>query len=272
MKQYVITNLNEPHNVQKVDITDKTNKELVKKLLALNIEGISKGITPQIKLLNLLELIMNSSYSITIEESPDLLFDFSKDLQKSEREVLLSPEFQLIYDKNVENYIPNNLYWSSFVEEEFIQNAESLGYQITKFNFDISNSQGRGASFDGSLDIIKFMEIVDVYSYPELISAIKHGYVKEDVNIINNGFSNHYSHAKTRKMDNIEIISDETRQILDEERITLIEERMEIQRLELCDELFKDLEYAYEHEFSKETLLGIFLDNGYKFDMEGNKI
>ena len=271
MKQYVITDLSTGEKYR-LDTVDTNIRESLNSLKIPRIEPANedKDYWDEI-----LIDIMSKGYSITVEEKIIPMLDFSLPLNGSKKgieKLLNSDKFNIAYGKNVNDYKPYDIEWSEYVIEDFIEKLTKLGYEIEykDIQFNIDNCQGRGASFDGKLNVIKFMELNENYFYRELYNAIVSGHVNETNEITKNSFANNYSHEKTRHLDGIEFVTNEASDILEGERLVNIKKGMEAERLELCNYLMKKLEAEYERQFSKERLLEIFVDNQYKFDKEGN--
>lgn len=145
--------------------------------------------------------------------------------------------------------------WYDFIFEEFKTKLDSLGFVNSKAYFSGFHSQGDGACFDAEIDYSIVL--------PKRLQS-----VECEINIVKNSFANHYCHEKTRcissslyldweKYPNITKAFDKV--MLD----------LEAQRLELCKELYKQLEDAFDTLTSDEEVKETLLANEYEFTSDG---
>ena len=155
------------------------------------------------------------------------------------------------FQDNIEIYI-----------NELIEEGAKLGFEFDKENisYDFDYCQGRGASFDGTVNLLTFLNSEFGKNELEeniritLIQLLDQSFIENHVNISKNSFANHYQHEKTRFVDYIEVY-DESFAISSELLNTLIfnnklQEILEFKRMELCRSFIKKVD-AYLSEKQK---------------------
>ena len=159
--------------------------------------------------------------------------------------------------------------WHEDIIENFCENAEKIGFNVTIDDVQFSGfwSQGDGASFTGSIDILKYLkETRQLTVYRPLVKAINNGYVSDTVVISRDSY--HYSHENTCSADDIEVYEDISPKVEDL-RIDL-EYELEEKRKDLSIELYRDLEKTYNYLCSEEAIVETLVANEYEFDESGD--
>ena len=90
--------------------------------------------------------------------------------------------------------------WWCMSKEEISEDASTLGFIVEKDQifFDLSDSQGSGAVFDGLVDLDFFLAKKE---YALLKALVDDGDLEIEVVILSNSFANHYCHSNTRFID-----------------------------------------------------------------------
>jgi len=159
--------------------------------------------------------------------------------------------------------------WYDFTIENFCERVEKIGFDVTTEEIQFSGfySQGDGASFEGSVDILKYLKATkQLTAYRPLVKAINEGNVENIVSIARD--SCQYSHENTCSVDDIgvyEYISPKVENL----RIDL-ECKLEEKRKDLSIELYRDLEKTYNYLCSEEAIVETLVANEYEFDESGD--
>ena len=162
-----------------------------------------------------------------------------------------------------------------FVIEMWEEELAEKGFEDAKIYYSGFWSQGDGACFDADVNwkqFIKFYKLEE--KYKELMEYAKE--YEMTFSIHSTGFSNHYSHSKTRYveleniepdygMDNKETAKSKEMEILAQN----LEGEIEATRYELSEELYKELEAAYEETQTDEYVIDGIKANDYDFTEDG---
>jgi len=155
--------------------------------------------------------------------------------------------------------------------EDFCTRLEEKGFNIEKDDVRFTGfwSQGDGASFTGSINILTFLrKTKQLTKYRSVVAKINDNIISDTVSIYQ--VSYHYCHENTCSVDDIEVynedlISPKVQDLLDE-LYALLEET----RYNLCKELYSDLETDYDSLISDESIIDTITANEYNFDEEGD--
>ena len=159
--------------------------------------------------------------------------------------------------------------WYEDIIENFCENVEKIGFNVTIDDVQFSGfwSQGDGASFTGSIDILKYLkETKQLTAYRPLVKAINEGNVENIVGITRDSCL--YNHENTCSVDTIEVYGYISPKVEDL-RIDL-EYELEEKRKDLSIELYRDLEKTYNYLCSEEAIVETLVANEYEFDESGD--
>ena len=159
--------------------------------------------------------------------------------------------------------------WYEDIIENFCENVEKIGFNVTIDDVQFSGfwSQGDGASFTGSIDILKYLkETKQLTAYRPLVKAINEGNVENIVGITRGSCL--YSHENTCSVDTIEVYGYISPKVEDL-RIDL-EYELEEKRKDLSIELYRDLKKTYNYLCSEEIIVETLVANEYEFDESGD--
>lgn len=164
------------------------------------------------------------------------------------------------FERALENLRERVDFDARFVEEQFAERLErEHGFTVKDIFFDMSCSQGSGASFTGSVstesDCKKFWEAIG--TLPKGKDARIPG-----VEIKTNSLSNLYTHRNTVTAYLLEE-SDEL------ENVEELEKAAEDWKNDRCRELYRELEKEWEATYSVEALAEFAEDMGYEFTEDG---
>lgn len=158
--------------------------------------------------------------------------------------------------------------WYDFTLEDFCDKVEKIGFEVTTDEIQFSGfwSQGDGASFEGYINILKYLKATKQLTvYRPLVRAINCGYVGDGVGITRD--SHHYSHENTCSLMDIEIYEDLSARA--EELLSNLETELEEKRRELSIELYSELAKAHDYLTSEESVSETLIANEYEFDEYG---
>lgn len=238
--------------------------------IMFKIEDLNRLNIPNVKLFredatwnHVVDSINESGYTVTIgDAAEELLFDFSIKNQKPFNEILNSPEFNMVYEKNWRSYVPSNLGFLEPLIEKLIYSLTIIGYKvdIEDFNYVLEDDNTiTNCTFAGTLNISKFLNLNDHYAYTELSNAINNGFVKRHINI--NSDADNFSFV---------FIDNSSYCVLDQNRLAEIIKVIKYEYSELCKYFTEQLNAGYKLQFSKKKLLSLFMKNAYMIDKEGN--
>ena len=161
-----------------------------------------------------------------------------------------------------------------FLLDDWKERLESIGFTDAKIYFSGFSSQGDGSVFEASIDNEKLLDsLIMCNSYDTAKQAEKCMFLCAEgflnFSIQRNSFANHYSHEKTAYIQS-EIengkISDSSywNGIIDD-----ITEATEELRLDLCRQIYKELENEYDFQTSDAAIRYTFEANEYEFTIDG---
>ena len=153
--------------------------------------------------------------------------------------------------------------WYEFTLEDWTERLAELGYTDAKIQFSGFWSQGDGAGFESGYDIDKFIDknkaLVIQWLFPNISGGIED--LKNYMGIyIKHSGSYCHKHSFTLHVDiegDPEFISTEKL----EEIADSIHEIIENERLDLCDQIYKDLNEQYDYLTSDEGVKEFLISN-----------
>ena len=149
-------------------------------------------------------------------------------------------------------------------EYKFKEPIEEAGFNNPYLNWDLSCSQGSGASFDcDSIDVSKALKDWDYHHKKWVIQILEQFYT---VKVSQNSFANHYVHEKTRYVSIKGYLPDFYSRI--EDGIEVAIKYIERLRLDLCGDLYKSLQDEYDNLTSDEMVIETLEANEYLFNEE----
>lgn len=157
--------------------------------------------------------------------------------------------------------------WSEGTIEYFLGVISKNGFNIELEDFSYSGfcSQGDGASFTGSINILTYLRNnKQLTRYRTLVKYLREGYIDNNVSIERS--SSRYFHENTTYLGDVDVYIES---IKAEEQLDEVLETLEELRKEYSIELYKDLEKDYNSLTSEESISGTLEANEYKFDEEG---
>ncbi len=150
--------------------------------------------------------------------------------------------------------------WYLWLFDEYTTKLEALGFCTPSFYFSLF-SQGSGACFD--------CYYFDLQTYLKATKQkTKYRALKSydvEFSIYRNNYANHYSHEKTRYVD-LSDCSDYPYRLVETVRALMAD--VEAERIELCRQLFKELETLYEELISDRSIIDTILANDWMFNGE----
>lgn len=159
--------------------------------------------------------------------------------------------------------------WYDGTIENFCERVEKIGFDVTTDEIQFSGfySQGDGASFEGSIDILKYLKSTKQLTvYRPLVRALNCGYIEDNLIIARN--THQYSHENTCSITYIEVYEDITPRV--ESLISDLEQELEEKRKDLSIELYRDLERDNDYLCSEEAIADTLVANEYEFDESGD--
>jgi hypothetical protein len=178
---------------------------------------------------------------------------------------------QEVANKIIEKFqdINTDYDWYEFLIEHFTEKIEKLGFTVCtdEVQFSGFHSQGDGASFIGSVNILDYLKSTrQLTKYSALRRAIDNNLISEDIEIYRT--NSHYSHEKTCALDSIEYYDEVTEKV--ENQITNLEFEIEEKREELAKDLYNDLYNEYNYLISEASIIETLIANEYDFDEDGD--
>ena len=145
---------------------------------------------------------------------------------------------------------------------------EDAGFNGPELQWDLSCSQGSGASFDcDSIDVSKALKDWDYHHKEWIIKILEQFFI---VKTSRNSFATHYAHSKTRYIALMGCLPDFYPII--ENKIGAAIKYIEKFRLSLCYDLYTSLQNEYDRLTSDEAIIETFELNGYCFREETLRI
>lgn len=196
----------------------------------------------------------------------------------------LSPEAQ---EKARSNYTPE--FWDDFVIEDAKEQGKLRGFEIDKIHYSGFWSQGDGASWTGYINIKKFLEWEEqqekrLFSdYQRVLLGAGAKYIFTLVVEAKGRYSHSHTMLLSSGVNEMAIgaeLSDgpyagmrgEDYEELLNEHVDEIDEILLSAARDYADEIYKDLEAAYEYECSEENYKELAESNEWEFDEEGESV
>ena len=164
-------------------------------------------------------------------------------------------------------YLPED--WSEYTIEDAKEYAPPY-FEVNDVIFSGFASQGDGASWNGTVDFLKWCEVQGNEVCADLI---RKGYTGEGGEIALNP-GNHYMHSGGMTLDedvSSDYIYDSEEEIPGaEEAIQEMHDEVLAEAREYADKIYRDLEETYEAETSLEAFEDMAAGNDWLFDADGN--
>jgi len=157
--------------------------------------------------------------------------------------------------------------WYEPIIEGFIEDAADKGFEISTEDVQFTGfwSQGDGASFTGSINVIDFLRYHKKLSqFGALRRAIDNGYIDEIISI--DRTSNHYSHENTCEVNGFEYYDDDMITKLAEYQMEEVLGWLEEERVDMCKTLYRNLEEYYTELQEDEAVIETLSVNEYEFN------
>lgn len=165
--------------------------------------------------------------------------------------------------------------WWDFVCDDCIEKLESLGYENTDIRFSGFYSQGDGASFTGTVNVLEWIRVNDKEEkYKRISKLINNGvidinndkivrdrwnnYVHENTTTLY--FDTNYQYGVCKNYNNIE------------EFLKDLEHDIYKHHVDLNKEIYRSLEEAHDYLQSDQSVCDTLEVNEYEFDEQGNII
>lgn len=178
---------------------------------------------------------------------------------------ILKTVFELdeVKDKAIEynRYINVDFdWWSKDIINEWETKLENRGFSNPKIYFSGFSCQGDGACFDADIDINKLLasDVCISEKNREILEKIK-----DDITVKIEGHDLRYCHAYTRHV----YIYNNPEEY--EAKIPAIEEELNEMRIELCNEIYNDLQDEYYYLISDTAVEETLIANEYLFEENG---
>jgi len=177
-----------------------------------------------------------------------------------------------VAEKILEKYrdINTDHEWYTFSVEDFCESIKKIGFDVDSDDVQFTGfwSQGDGASFTGSIDILEYLKgSKQLTRYSALRRAIDNGKVENYVGISRDSY--HYSHENTCSIEYIDVYTDDITDLVDSQ-VAELQDDLEEKRLELSKELYRKLSDEYDYLCSDKALIETFVANEYDFDEDGD--
>jgi len=150
--------------------------------------------------------------------------------------------------------------WFDPIYEGAKENLEKAGFENAKIQFSGFWSQGDGASFLAEINPMKFSETTNEKRISKLID---NGNI-ENFEIRNNSFATHYVHEKTKYIDYDASFNGNIG-----ETIYKLADKIEGKRLQMCKEIYRNLETYYNELTEDEAIKESLIINDYDFTENG---
>lgn len=183
----------------------------------------------------------------------------------------LKDQFPEVYQKVIEKNsdINTDFNWYDFIEADYIEQLEKIGFYDVKIYFSGFCSQGDGACFEGKwykdrADLNK-VDLEEIYS-PEIknlyysLLDLTNSYIDGCFSLTTSG---RYCHENTMSIDGETCT--ENGESVEFDFDNILEECKNIAR-----EIYKSLKHDYEDAISESSILETLQCNEYYFDLSGN--
>lgn len=179
--------------------------------------------------------------------------------------------FKEVREKALEKnrYINVDYDWYCFTIDDYRDKLEKIGFINSKIYFSVFYYQGDGACFDAYVDIEKLLDyLLEIKKLDEdEVKKLKNLQDFYDIKIKKNQLANRYNHENTRYIIIENYFSNEL--VEDKTLLEKLENIVEKLRLDLCIDIYKDLESEYNYLTSDETLSQQLEDDFYWFNEDG---
>lgn len=178
-----------------------------------------------------------------------------------------SPELKAKILERYRDINTDHEWWNAMYSHYISDRLEPMGYDDIKINFSGFYSQGDGASFTALIDTARYIkthklqkEFPLIYKYPETCR------------ISLERITHHYSHKMTVKTSsscygNSAFPQNKNDRL--ENEVDALEKLIERERINLCHDLYGDLEKDYDGLREDEAIIDTLEANEYDFDEDG---
>lgn len=160
-------------------------------------------------------------------------------------------------------YIDVDGAWYEFIEEQWIEKLNKLGYKEAVIHFSGFYSQGDGACFDAKPDL-RMLRLKKGMKFRPIDHLIRNEYLYGKID----GYSNHYCHERTRRFEIIDQLADISKQ--QSMLITELEDLIEKDRLAICRQIYHELEAEYDYLTSDDHVIETLKGGDYLFEINGD--
>lgn len=178
--------------------------------------------------------------------------------------------FRKAVDDNRDINVDND-WWSDGVLEEWNVKLQEMGFINPKIYFSGFWSQGDGACFNADIDIDQFIKHFKLDKFTPLLSFAEKEELDLTASIEKNSYATHYSHERTRYAEvdfwvpeDIKDKAGDVEKLADE-----LEKELESTRLEMCHNIYKDLQREYEDDTTEDAIVDTLQANEYTFLEDG---
>ena len=174
-----------------------------------------------------------------------------------------------VANKIIEKYsdINTDYEWYDFTYETFVKTAAKVGFELNLSDIQFSgfSSQGDGASFTGSIDVLGYLTVTrQLTKFKYLRKSIINGDIN-DMLEIERGHSN-YSHENTCSVEEFNVFGYDDMSDKALNQTTEFEEHIEDIRHTMSLNLYKMLENTYNELTSRECIIETLAANEYEFN------
>lgn len=156
--------------------------------------------------------------------------------------------------------------WSDGPGSKRVKTGKQVAYTGYNISFSGFYSQGDGASFTGTIDIIKWLEYNKIAKYDRILKLMKSGNIDTGANIKRDRWGN-YVHWNTTSISYSWYLDDKYTRI--NELLESLEEDILKDHQQLNKDIYDDLEKCYDNQVSDEAVKETLIANEYEFDEDG---
>lgn len=183
----------------------------------------------------------------------------------------LKPEVQEKTLNRYRNFNTDYYDWYNFLLDDWTERLESIGFSSAKIYFSGFSNQGDGAVFEASINHDKLLNsIIMCNDYDTAKQAEKCLFLQDSgllyFNLQRNSYANRYDHEKTACITVERKISDSSYW---NEIIKSITSVIEELRINLCRQIYKELENEYNYLTSDAAIKETFEANEHEFTVDG---
>lgn len=159
-----------------------------------------------------------------------------------------------------------------WIDNKYVKTGNRIPYTTYNISFSGFWSQGDGASFTGSVDIVKWLQVKNNPKYSRILKLLENSVSSElEYSAEIKRTSNHYVHERTVSlqlqwypdkvydMPNIHSLLEQIEKDIDEDII------------DQCQAIYSDLEKEYDYLTSDEQVADALMANEYEFDEQGKR-